>query len=1009
MNDSNTTRRAVAELRIGDERPAWSLIGSRTIHQFWPLLSPHFKGVLLSPQRRPDLGGVFWTWREANGNRPLTAAEFVDVRRRLESAVRSFAGKLTEPPRNDDPGDGDGTADLDVQLKACVQSMVAMLTAVPDSALAGFVCRPESGPMVHSWGAAVPALPYFPDTLDCEINGAVLMGGESAAGLNVVIENRQGTILARAQADASGAFRFPKIAPGNYRIRVTDRGDFPTTGYAVTVERESIVGLELHRGATVEAFGRAASPVSVQPTTPTAPAGTRASDTTAPLVMTRVRAPRWGLRRFAFASALLFALAAGGGWWWLARRSTGIARLSGVPASGWQSARGQATVFFAQSAPSEAHPGGAGRGSFESSRSSAEPGAHDRSMTSGVMPPASTSSPNAALTSDSSSKESSPVDSAALPPLSSTAVSHTKIQVSGLAPATINQAKAIPHVLPDVTAISPAETDTGEDTEKSALDSPTPMLLPAQVGARGSPMASKNAHDGGAAGIGKSGGDSMEEIASPGSLAVGLGKPAAPASVDGNKSGRLATGARRGAGAKSTVGVPQAAFNALGDSPNPGSPTGDGGVSSGDLPADSASEALEKVRNSAANQVADSPAQIASAAPTSDSDDKSVAAELALEGKAPMARGPALRQAGLALAKGPSLPPAAMPVGPASHKGVTAAAAPAAIALATSAALVGDKVAVALPPTSLPSVQPAEATEATAVVHDAPPLLENVKAVTKAKTPRANRTPVTTTRTPAVASQAGSLAETPALPPPLRVVGEGPDRGTPGQQLRVGVSAWESRMVQDLILPTHPVPAGEDDAMERTRNKMLEERHARMPSAFRQPATTNGFALEFSPDDVRPGHQPHWRDLEGAEPVGTNVHDHRAEVSWPGSTPPRHLGFVLIQPSGRELARVSVDPDGAPMLTTTVAVRSWYWIGVECGVADEAAASRTGPVPRLDWRLLSGAPLPESWRRDDHWLGGRGYRIDLPLTAGTAGKASCALALVDPASGWAIVCNIERP
>ena len=1001
MNDSNTARRAVAELRIGDEQPAWSLIGSRTIHQFWPLLSPHFKGVLLSPQRRPDLGGVFWTWREANGNRPLTAAEFVDVRRRLESALRSFAGKLTEPPRNDEPGDGDSTADLDVQLKARVQSMVAMLTAVPDSALAGFVCRPESGPMVHSWGAAVPALPYFPDTLDCEINGAVLMDGESAAGLNVVIENRQGTILARAQADASGAFRFLKIAPGNYRIRVTDRGDFPTTGYAVTVERESIVGLELHRGATVEAFGRAASPVSVQPTTPTAPAGTRASDTTAPLVMTRGRAPRSGLRRFAFAIALLFALAASGGWWWLARRSTGIVRLSGTQASGRQSAGGQATVFFAQSAPSEAHPGGAGRGSVGSSRSFAEPGAQDRSMTSSAMPPASTSNPNAALPSVSPSMESSPVDSAA--------VSHPKIQADGLAPSTINQAKSIPHVLPDVTAIPPAKADTGEVPDESAFYPATPMLLPAQVGARSYPMAAKNAHDRGASCIGKSGGDSTEEIALPSAVAVGVGKPTAPSSVGGNKSGRLATAARRGAGAGSAVGAPRTAFNAPGDSPDPGSPTGDGGVSSGDLPADSASVALEKVRTSSASQVADSPAQFASAAPTSDSDDKSVAAELALEDKALMSHRQALRQAGLAFAKEPSLPPTAMPVDPASDNGVTAAAAPAAMALATSAALVGDKVAGALPPASLPSVQPAEATETTVVVHQAPPLLDNVKAAAKAKTPRANRKPLTTTRTPAVVGQAGSLAEMPALPPPLRVAGEGPDRGPPKQRLRVDVTAWEPRMVQDLILPTYPVPAGEDDAMERARKKMLEERHARMPPAFRQPATTNGFALEFSPDDVGPGHQPHWRDAEGAEPVGTNVHDHRAEVSWPGSTPPGHLGFVLIQPSGRELARVSVDPDGAPMLTTTVAVRSWYWIGVEWGMADEAAASRAEPVPRLEWRLLSGAPLPESWRRDDHWLGGRGYRIDLPLTAGTTGKAACALALVDPASGWAIVCKIERP
>jgi len=205
------------------------------------------------------------------------------------------------------------------------------------------------------------------------------------------------------------------------------------------------------------------------------------------------------------------------------------------------------------------------------------------------------------------------------------------------------------------------------------------------------------------------------------------------------------------------------------------------------------------------------------------------------------------------------------------------------------------------------------------------------------------------------------------------------------------------------------VPAGDDDALEASRKKLIDEHQKGMPGAFRQPVTTGGFVLEFSRDDLGQGTAPFWRDALGAEPREARVRGNRAEIGWSDAIQIRRLDLVLLHPDGRELARVAVDSDGSIVLSTTAAVRSWYWVGVECGTEDEAGVTRARPHPRPDWQLLSGAPVPSSWTRDDHWLGGRGYRIDLPLTDGVAGKGSHTLALVDPVSGWAIACEIACP
>jgi hypothetical protein len=261
---------------------------------------------------------------------------------------------------------------------------------------------------------------------------------------------------------------------------------------------------------------------------------------------------------------------------------------------------------------------------------------------------------------------------------------------------------------------------------------------------------------------------------------------------------------------------------------------------------------------------------------------------------------------------------------------------------------------------------------------------------------------------PSVGKQTDSPAGAEDLRPPLRPAVVRAENETRMQGLRVSVSAWTPRLLQDAILPTHPVPAGEDDALASAREKLIRERQASMPPAFQHPETTSGFALEFDGDGAAPENEPRWRNALGAELVGTSVRGNRAEVSWPGSNPPNPLDVVLLRPDGRELARLVVDAQGRPSLSTLPAVRSWFWVGIECRSADEASAFHPEPRRQFDWQLLSGSPMPVSWRQDNHWRNGRGYRIDLFLATGTAPRTSFPLALVDPVTGWAIVGEVTR-
>ena len=345
MSDSDNPRRVVAEIRAGADQSAIPQIGSRSIHQYWQLLSVDFQGILLAPQRRPDDGGVAWTWREPAGCKPVTPAELSVVREQLTEASLSFEKNLESSDLGPENLGGLSTKEGVKQLRSKVNGMVAKLTGKPDAKLASFVCRTDGGVRIHSWGATVAAQPFFPDAHDCEVSGTVLVGEKGVADFEVVIESRTGVRLAQTKSDAAGGFRLQKIGPGTHRVRViSERVDFPVSGVMVTVERTSITSLEL-RSTSVNV----ASGMTSQGNSP----GSSARVAT-PIIVDEPKPParvkhaipwrRW-LLGTAIAATML--AVAGGGWrawnWWRAEERPDVAsgessfsggRLTGVDGTG---------------------------------------------------------------------------------------------------------------------------------------------------------------------------------------------------------------------------------------------------------------------------------------------------------------------------------------------------------------------------------------------------------------------------------------------------------------------------------------------------------------------------------------------------------------------------------------------------------------------------------------------------------------------------------------------------
>jgi hypothetical protein len=174
----------VAELPINAADRSSPLVAGRSVHAFWLLIVPHFRSVLLPPQRRLDEAVVDFTWVQPADHRAITGADLVSVRRQLAAGAEALADAAADCPATDELIGGCNRRTLMVELAQSMTAVVAALLQLPDGQLAEYACRTTTGVRLHSWGAPQPGPPRQsdppsrPDRDDHEALSSAVIAGE---------------------------------------------------------------------------------------------------------------------------------------------------------------------------------------------------------------------------------------------------------------------------------------------------------------------------------------------------------------------------------------------------------------------------------------------------------------------------------------------------------------------------------------------------------------------------------------------------------------------------------------------------------------------------------------------------------------------------------------------------------------------------------------------------------------------------------------------------------------
>lgn len=971
MATSSTTQRATAEINFGEGPGTFFKIGNRTVHQFWHLYSSHCRHLLLAPQRRPDTGLTAWTWREAVEKRPVTAVELTEVRRRLAEASRSLNGGSAISDEDDD-GPAAGAASLEAQVRASVSEMIAQLIAQRDSVLVGFVCRAEAGLMLHSWGAASAAAPQYPDTQNGEISGLLMVGDDRPIGVVVALETPQGTPVARVKSDSNGHFRFPSIAPGNYRVRILERSDFPANGLAVTIEHESVTGLEL-RSVTGE------SPVPV----------------TAP-IMSSARPARWSKRPLISLVVLLLLLGIGGCVWRMTHATDTLAAKQNQSVE-WQSAKDQLAAADAKATATDDHKVGAD-GAWSSltkavpiqkiaNRHPSPPSTNENGVADRAPGEADDSALGGPSVTDAKAlvaqalEKSKEKTAAALSPKSNerrSASSEKSAQEKsltkeeavapddggGVKPKEDRLAKSFP-------AVAPAKRSAADAAMKAPLDESAGESVPA------------------------AGGDALAKTEAP----------AMPANAQERRDKSEKTKSPTGKGAGAGAGAPGAEAGADEGSQNATPDSAASAASGGLSKSASAKKSKQSFAGSPSNSASAAPVEQVSAAEAKNELSESTQAE---SGSAKsVAKSPPPKKSAGRPASSESNPeeesaPQDSPVTP------PPAATPPSAKKAAKPSQAG-AAKVPNPAESSPAPSAASAEEEKSPTSETSPAeaVANATPPAKKKTPahKAAHTaspPAGDESEPSVQSASPPLTQAAVAVSSLPVNEDMPLV----QQGQIRASVWKLRLLQDQVLPTRPLTAAEDDAVEAMRKKMLQSRRTQIPATFQQPQVESGFILELPPGTAAENNPLRWDDHAEAENSRATVQGNRAELAWSGNATPRGREFILRNTAGRVVAQVGFDASGALVLKAPPGVKASYWVGVERSLSDDAAIVTQSSNSRFDWRLLSGGLMPAAWLRDDRWHEGRGLRLEIPLDATSVRVRNYGIALMDQLTGWALACDV---
>jgi len=202
--------------------------------------------------------------------------------------------------------------------------------------------------------------------------------------------------------------------------------------------------------------------------------------------------------------------------------------------------------------------------------------------------------------------------------------------------------------------------------------------------------------------------------------------------------------------------------------------------------------------------------------------------------------------------------------------------------------------------------------------------------------------------------------------------------------VEVEASAWRVRLLGDAILPTQPVRAGTANTLAAERAKALAERRAQLPAVFANLRARWGFMVGVA------GHSLLWREVSGAALHENELSGQRAELEWWEGKPVSAGEHEAVDELGHIWARLKIDADGDCFLHLAEGVDGWYCRSVD------------GDTRALAWRRSDQRPLPPAWRGTTDE---QSARLIIPLGA-TGGSTAESAALVDEASGWALVSRV---
>jgi hypothetical protein len=191
------------------------------------------------------------------------------------------------------------------------------------------------------------------------------------------------------------------------------------------------------------------------------------------------------------------------------------------------------------------------------------------------------------------------------------------------------------------------------------------------------------------------------------------------------------------------------------------------------------------------------------------------------------------------------------------------------------------------------------------------------------------------------------------------------------------------------------------------RQQLLAANQLKLPRTLRDPRTEGGIVIELPHGvEIRP---PVWRDLTGMKIGQVTVAGNRAELSWQGDKVPKGADYALESTEGELWAKVSVDKNGLATVSVAPGALRTYWVGVLRATDDDPLLTPSDWSRRLQWRTLDGKPVPRSWKHDDAWRDGRGYRLEIPLDDAEVTVPLVSIGLVDQLTGWILTNPFTPP